>query len=364
MSASLYEPIYYSVTALLSLLLIANYSMRNGENNYEAHGKGELFDWVIVISCILFIGFRPLHGHFIDMMSYNIHYYAFWYGTPFEFRIDTENLLFDNLFAFLGSLNLDIVVFFVIIACIYFGASYVGLKRLFPHNTTVAYLVFLAAFSTFSYGTNGIKAGSAASLFILALSYMNNLRICIPLIFISWGFHHSMQLPVAAFALTLFCKNTKLYFYFWLVCLLVAIFHIDFFQDLFANITDDKGSTYLMENDDDWGGKSGFRLDFVIYSAMPVVVYWWVVFKRKLQISKQYKCLIDIYLCTNGIWMLCMYAQFTNRIAYLSWFLYPIVLVYPILNENWGKTRYRTFANIMLAHLAFTLFMYFVYYAK
>lgn len=73
-----------------------------------------------------------------------------------------------------------------------------------------AYLVFLAAFSTFSYATNGIKAGAAASIFILALSYSDKLSICIPLLLVSLSFHHSMTLPLAAFALTFIFKNTKL----------------------------------------------------------------------------------------------------------------------------------------------------------
>ena len=82
-----------------------------------------------------------------------------------------------------------------------------------------------------------------------------------------------------------------------------------------------------------------------------------------MQLSNLYKNLLNLYLCLNGIWMLCMYAAFTNRIAYLSWFLYPIVLVYPFLQEDWGKGRYRTFSMVMLGHLGFTLFMSIVYYA-
>ena len=41
----------------------------------------------------------------------------------------------------------------------------------------------------------------------------------------------------------------------------------------------------------------------------------------------------------------------------------PIVLIYPYLNENWGHTRYKDFSKVMLAHLGFTLFMKFIFYA-
>ena len=122
-------------------------------------------------------------------------------------------------------------------------------------------------------------------------------------------------------------------------------------------------ANYLNDVNGAWGGKTGFRIDFVIYSAMPILVGYWAVYKKKLQLSKIYTCLLNLYMVLNGTWMLCMYANFTNRIAYLSWFLYPIVLIYPYLNENWGPTRYKDFSKVMLAHLGFTLFMKFVYYA-
>ena len=96
---------------------------------------------------------------------------------------------------------------------------------------------------------------------------------------------------------------------------------------------------------------------------MPILVGYWAVYKKRLQLSKIYTCLLNLYMTLNGTWMLCMYANFTNRIAYLSWFLYPIVLIYPYLNENWGPRRYKDFSKVMLAHLGFTLFMKFIFYA-
>jgi hypothetical protein len=95
---------------------------------------------------------------------------------------------------------------------------------------------------------------------------------------------------------------------------------------------------------------------------MPVLVGWYVEFKKQLEVSDMYRNLLNLYLCLNGIWMLCMYASFTNRIAYLSWFLYPIVLIYPFLQEDWGEDRYQKFSYVMLAHLGFTLFMNVIYY--
>ena len=65
----------------------------------------------------------------------------------------------------------------------------------------------------------------------------------------------------------------------------------------------------------------------------------------------------------NGLWLLCMYANFTNRIAALSWLLYPIVLIYPYFSVNIQiKNKNKTFSVVMAVHLLFTLFMAVVYY--
>ena len=170
-----------------------------------------------------------------------------------------------------------------------------------------------------------------------------------------------MQLPVYAFVLTLLFKNPKWYFYGWVACFFLALAHVSYFSNLLVLMTDERGADYIVGRGED-GTKGGFRIDFILYSAMPVLVGSWVIFKKQIQVSSLYMSLLNLYLCANGVWMLCMYASFTNRIAYLSWFIYPIVLIYPFLNVDLGANRYRQFSRVMLYHLAFTLFMSFINY--
>lgn len=358
--ASLYQTIYLLIVTVISIAVCFKYQSRNGFKDYRSN---QISTILAVIFFVIFIGLRPLSGrYFGDMANYASWYHAFYEGARFSFDWNNDNLLFDNLFAWWGSEYLGYTSFFLFIAAIYFGAAYLGIRKLFPDNTLAAYLVFLAAFSTFSYATNGIKAGAAASLFILALGYRENLKVCIPLVLLSWGFHHSMIMVVAAFVVTLFVKNPKVYFAGWVFCFLMAAAHVSAFAEFFSRFTTEHGASYLLTEGGDEGTKGGFRIDFILYSAMPVVVGWYAVFKKKIKLTSLYKNLLNLYLCLNGIWMLCMYAAFTNRIAYLSWFLYPIVLVYPFLQEDWGKNKYRIFSTVMLGHLAFTWFMQIVYY--
>lgn len=360
-AAAIYNTLYLTIVTILSLIVYTRYSKRTSgvRINGSSNNIGML---ILVVFLILFIGLRPESYVFVDMMNYVQYYHTLYEGRPFSWDWNAENYIFDNILAYIGSLNLGVTSFFVLIAAIYLGSAYWGIKRLFPNDTAMAYLAFLGAFSTFGYGTNGIKAGAAASLFILALSFYRNWKICLPMMLVVLGFHHSMTMAIAAFVVAVLWKNPKHFFVGWLFCLLCAAAHISYFQELFAGLTDDSGASYLNSVDSDWGGKSGFRLDFVLYSSMPVLVGYYAIYKHKIE-SKMYNMLLKVYLVTNGVWMLCMYANFTNRIAYISWGIYPIVLLYPLLDENWGVKKYRVAAKIFMAHLAFTLFMQMVYYA-
>lgn len=237
----------------------------------------------------------------------------------------------------MASNGFQLSVFFLIIALIYFVGMWLCCRRLFPSNSFFAFLVCLGAFSTFSYGVNGIKAGAAASLFLIAIAYCNQLKIAIPFLLLSLGFHHSMVLPIAAFALAWYYRNTKVYFYGWIFCLIVATLHITFFQQFLAGFSDERGAEYLLSSGQNWGGVTGFRIDFVIYSVVPIIIGFWALYRKFVE-SSTYEFILSIYLITNSVWMLCMYTNYNNRIAYLSWFLYPIVLIYPFLRRTWECT--------------------------
>ena len=363
-AASNYYTVYLIIVTIITFFVGYKYNRKNGNITHPLKKQKNLSTLLLVLFMVTFIGFRPESPVFVDMMNYTEFYHGLYKNTIFVFNTETDNLIFDNYIAWVGAKDLGTTFFFFSIAVIYFICTYIACKRMFPRDTLAAYLVFLAAFSTFSYGTNGIKAGAAASIFLMAMSYRNNLKICIPLMLVSWGVHHSMTVPIIAFVLTCLYKNPKVYFVGWCFCLLIAITRITFFQNLFAEIlSDSNGINYLNDVNSDWGGKSGFRIDFVIYSIMPILIGYWAIYKKKIQLSKLYIQLLNLYITINGTWLLCMYANFTNRIAYLSWFLYPIILIYPFLNENWGQSRYKTFSKVMLIHLGFTLFMKFIYYA-
>ena len=355
--ASAYIYIYLIVLGLIILWQCAKPMQLSPFNPQRQPVRQNGAFWLMII-CILFIGFRPVDITFADMVGYNENF-KLCVGKKFTFDFDAENLIFDNIMPFLASIGCSASVYFTLIATIYFGAMYIACKKLFPNNLLVAYLACLTAFSTFSYGTNGIKAGAAASIFLVALAYKDKLWLTILLSLVSWGFHHSMSMVLVAYFCSRFFKGTKWYFWGWLVALIIAILNITYFQLLFAQYSDEKGVHYLITNE--YSYLTGFRPDFVLYSVAPIVIGFYMIFIRRIK-DAGYELWLRMYLLTNAVWMLCMYASFSNRIAYLSWFLYPVVLIYPYLKIIWHKRQGSFAKQVVIYQYLFTLFMEVIYY--
>lgn len=150
--AAYYSPVYLILVAIFSLRIVRKYKRNYGIRNYQYPSSGSR-DFIIVTLLTIVIGTRPISGkYFVDMAGYADHYVRY-LGEKFIFDWNAENLLFDNLFAYWYCYDLGITLFFILISGIYFGCSYIGIRQIIPNHTLPAYLVFLAAFSTFSYAT-------------------------------------------------------------------------------------------------------------------------------------------------------------------------------------------------------------------
>lgn len=326
----------------------------------QCNRQGEyIIPLIITLVAIIYIGFRPLSGIFVDMLNYNESYtFLSNSGDIYQFENETSNIIFDNLFRYLATNFYEVVVLFVIIAALYFGCMYWALKKIFPNDLLYALVVYLGALSTFAYGTNGIKAGAAASIFLLVFAFYKKPIIAAIFALISLGFHHSMTVVIYAFILAYFIRNPKWFFFGWLFCLFIAALHLDWLTGFLAEFADDQSaSRYLLEDESAWSGKLGFRWDFIIYSLPPILIGIWTIYKHKV-IDRLYQLLLCTYLVTNAFWLLCIYVPFNNRIAYLSWFLLPILSIYPFLKFRLRTRQYIQLNYVTGYFIAFTLLTY------
>jgi hypothetical protein len=172
------------------------------------------------------------------------------------------------------------------------------------------------------------------------------------------GFHMSAALPIAAMSFTYFVRKPKFMIITWLAAIAVSLAFGSYFEALLVAMNfDDRLATNLQG--DEWGVvEHRFRWDFLLYSAMPILLAYYTIFKRKL-FNDTYLLLLGTYIYANSVWVLAIRALFSNRIANLSWFLYPILLAYPLLNfPVFKKNHSQKTAWILLAQFAFTTLMW------
>ena len=164
-----------------------------------------------------------------------------------------------------------------------------------------------------------------------------------------------------AFALTYFYLEPKKYFLFWLAAIPLSLVLGGFWESLFSGLgfSDDRLSAYLVggnENNDNFSS-TGFRFDFLIYSAGAVFVGWYFIFKKKFN-DVLYLRLYSTYVICNAFWILIIRANFSNRFAYLSWFLMGLIIVYPFLKKKFFINHNINVGKAYVLYFGFTFFMF------
>lgn len=359
-----YQTTYYIIITILTIIVIYYYDVYGiNISKKNVRFNDGIYAFLLTLFMILFIGFRPISSVFVDMPGY-AHGMLDGRFESIETTWD-NNYLFYPMMGFLSSHGASQQTPIVILAAINYGITYIAMRKFFPYDTTLAMLVYCVAFSTFGGATNGMKQGCASAFFLAALAYRDNLLAFFFFLFFSFGFHHAMQLPIAASIVCLYYKNTKVHLFFWFVCLIISLLHITYFQTLLGGMTDEQGAGYLYTEagtlESSFKGKLGFRLDFIIYSIMPILLGRNILLNKKIE-SEKFGYLINVYILANSIWLLCMYAEYTNRIAALSWSMYPVLIIYPFLKEGINRRQGHALISVVVVHLSFTLFMHFIYY--
>lgn len=95
-------------------------------------------------------------------------------------------------------------------------------------------------------------------------------------------------------------------------------------------------------------------MGFLVYSATPIAIGWYFIIKKKWQ-DNRFEKLFKIYLVANAVWILIIQASFSNRFAYLSWFLMGVIVIYPFLKYSFSnKLRGKLIAHTLLLYFLFT----------
>lgn len=304
------------------------------------NGRG-VYAFLLIAVVLVYICFREIDIYFVDTVTYQEIYQEFC-----AFPNESMDLLSDYGFAlltyFLAPLRND-RLYFIIIGCLYVLPLYFTFKDKVKDNYYVLLLLFICSFSFIGYGVNGLRNGLSTTFLICAFL---NKKIVGQLfwIAIAVSMHKSALLPAAVFLLSKRFSNPKWYIYIWLICMVMTIIAHDYIGQYLGSIdllgeNDNRIEGYFNAQFD--GGetgnvsfsRTGFRWDFVLYSIIPIGLGLYFITKKNFT-DEMYKRLFCVYVGCNAFWLLTMYIPFNNRFAYLSWFIYPIVMSYPLLVKN------------------------------
>ena len=354
-----YYPVYVNVSlGIVLFTLLHTYVLSIDDKKNLAFIKG--MGLILLFALILYLGMRPVDGIFGDTVNYNKAFTKYAHGG----NIGNEADYGWHVFMKFMSQMVSIHVFFTLCAFLYIYPLYRISKNLFSKYWYYAFLMFVVSFSFYTYAVNGIRNGVALSLFLWGLSYRHNKLIMAFFFLIATMFHKTALLPIFAFLATYLYNDPKVYFKGWLACIPASLVLGNVFIVLFSSLGfgDDRLSGYLTSQADAGTfASSGFRWDFLFHSAFAVFAGWYFIYKKQFH-DPLYNRLLNTYLICNGFWVLVIRANYTNRFAYLSWFMMALIIIYPFLKQRFFKNQHAMIGRVILFYFGFTYAMYYVYY--
>ena len=349
-----YDGIFYN-TLLILTLLISFHALIFDVKDEQSIDFFYVLGYFVVIFLTLYIGLRPVSYHFGDMGTYGQVYTLMQQGV--EVKIEKDYVF--NYFMKWCSGFIDANYFFLVIAVFYIIPCALFAHKYFGKYWFYAMFMFIASFSFWPMGVNGLRNGMATSLFLFGLYFYNKKFWMYSFFILGYFMHASLFIPIVAFIISGFYKNPKVYLYIWLLAIPISLVGGSFWSTLFSGLGfEDRTSGYLTKSEEHLKSfsQTGFRWDFLVYSGAAVFAGVYFIFKKKIT-DPFYIHVFGVYCIANAFWILVITAAFSNRFAYLSWFLMPVIIAYPMFRYRIWKEQYKIFGGILFVYFMFTYYM-------
>ncbi len=353
---------YFDIAVLVVILICFFQCQRGVILNKTIVNINAGLGFLLAFILILYIGQRPVSIFFGDTMNYADGYVRM-SNSPFNWSWNSD-FLFNNMMHWFSHF-FNIHVFFTLCAFLYVFPLWLAMRRIFKAYYYIPFIVIICMFSFWDYGVNGIRNGIASSFFILALSYINNLPLAVILCLFSIGFHKSMVLVVGAAVITWFVENSYYYLAIWLGAIPISFLFGDRIQAYISRLSilgegEERLSQYLTYTREQMISDGlivdmSFRWDFILYSALGVAVGFYFIFKRNFK-DEYYHWIYNTFLFANAFWILIIRAAYSNRFAQISWFIMPIILIYPFMKKRFWLNHEKYLGYALLVFYAFTFY--------
>lgn len=351
--------IWLNATSIISLCY-AIYLSCKSDNKLLKGSSISFISLLLIILSIIYIGTRPIWCYSdtgLYTMIFNLVQSGHWSKLPSD--------SIEPVWSFIEYICIDITDasgWLFVIAVLYIWGMCIAAYRWLPKHFLIAIIFLFTAYSFWGYATNGIRNGMATSIAMLGLSFFMRTKkemiLGYALLIIAMLTHKSCMLVIVAATIALFLTNTKTNITLWLFCIVLNLIFPEYFKSLFSNLIDDNRMVNYLSLDvsKELFSITGFRWDFLLYSALPILIGWFAISKQKIA-DKTYSFLLHTYIFSNAFWVLINTAAYSNRFAYLSWFLYPIVLIYPFCKFKFLKNQSVILGLLLIGMTAFTYIM-------
>lgn len=350
-----YALIYFNV--LLGVMLLTLYHSQRyafGERTLITYSSS--VGYFLLLFVLLYMGTRPVSKVFADMAAYSDGYKRIQRGETIVIKKD---FIFNYFMVFCTKIMSN-RMFFFLCAVIYTVPNYLFAKKYGGKYWFYVFFMFAGSFLFWAFGTNGIRNGLATAMFLLALTYYDKKILSYLLIAIGIGIHSSLMITAFAFAVAGLNKNPRLYLWIWLLAIPLSLAGGAFWENFFGSIgfAEDRTSGYLTGSEETKSqfSATGFRWDFLFYSSFATFAGWYFIFKKRIT-DKFYVHLWGTYMIANAFWILVIRASFSNRFAYLSWFLMAAVIAYPMLRYKLWNNQYKIIGVVLTIYFLFTYFL-------
>lgn len=346
-------------TVFIVVLLIFLYYLQRDEylsNSIKRRGAISvsqlLLSGILATFCIAVFAYFPVEwGTFADREGY---IYLF---QTFDTRVgDSGNWGWEQITYLVRLFSTDYETYLLVIAMLYVIPRMIFCYGLSRNFVFVVFLTMVSSFMFMSYGTNTMRSGVASSILLMAFMLYYGKGFFRPIMAVILAFfaieiHKSMAIPALAFVFALLFTKPKPLIVIWILSFFASFFFGGVIENMIGGLVEEnageQAAGYIL-NEGSQGYNRGFRIDFIIYSAVPIVLGWYYIVKKGFN-DRFYVVLYCTYIITNIFFILVIRANFVDRFGYLSWFLMPVLLVYPLV-----KRRLFVQQNIVLA---FTLFL-------
>ena len=376
LSPETYRILYLGLVTLLVLMFTFSYQW---SPTNEKNQQGLFATLIIALFFVIYFGFRPTEGATMgDTAVYATKYNRIAEGFDYASFDLPENskankeVVWKLIMTSMANSGYSLELWFTVVAIIYMFFNIWGIIRIMPNHIYPAFLFFISFFLFYTGGINGIRTADAYSIVFFAITLYKkpiakNYILMALLFVLGYLIHSSLMVTIGAFILArFFIKDTKLAILIWFMAIIISLLFGNTLAEYSASIIDDnRAQQYLNVGEDQdlmesAGMQLGFRWDFLIFSALPIVIGWYVVGKRQI-LDPFYKTLLNTYILANAVWVIFIYAGYSNRFAMLSWCLYPYVLCYPYMNMKlFTVAKQSQYTCVLLwIQLLFTVYMSF-----